>query len=1272
MQITKLLKHGGLGAAILTLGLIHAQAQTTATWTGATGGEWNTAGNWDIGVPGVGTNALINVARTINYNLPMTAESILGLTNLSGTLNVNTNGLMLTASGNAAVLFYNSARAFINAGGVMGVTNGGMILTTNSWLTVNAGGSFSTKNTLAVGQFGNNSSGGGAGFFTNNAGIISLGGIAVNNGSGNQTCLAVINGGTNDLGAVLVQRSAAGSAPALGAEGLIINSGLVRTTSIDVGGGSGNSWLSMYFKDGVLTNTGNFTVRFGNTASRFSRFVQAAGILVSTNTSVHLRGQTSANNGFVIYSVLGGTNLVGGFVLADPGDLHHSVFLTNSAKIYIGAGGISMGGGSLDATNVVLTASGTFGALTDWTNSVPMIITGGAIDAADLDGNARNITFTAPIRGSGGLTKTGNGTLTLTAPNVYAGNTTISTGILALATDADLGTSGSLASSLITVAAGATLDVSQVTGGYTLLSGKTVAGLGTIVGLTAGSGSHISPAGTSAQGTLKFTSGLNLNAASLDMELTDNPNGLSKTNDLIQVTGDLNLSGVTTISVTPVGSLAAGTYKIITFTGSLVGDASNFTCAAGTVVVNSGEIDLVVSATRPTANLVWRGDGSANLWDSGVSSNWLNGVNYDRFYTGDTNRFDDSATNFIVNIAGTVTPASSSVVLINATNDYTLADGGAGVIHGPTGLTKTNSGTLTITATGNDYTGVTSIKGGVLALSTIANGGLASPIGAASSGPANLVIDGGTLEYRGNSSPTTDRGITLGTNGATLSVTNAIRTLTLSGTLTGSGSLTKNGNGQITLTGANDYQGGTLVKSGILRANPASTLGTNILTLSGTEFSPATFQFAGDAQTLNNSLNVVGTNNFIANGGNDTLGRVTGNGTVYLNGNSGNLLTMQAIDSTAFTGTFYLNTLPTIRIFPASGTTLNASNATFNLGVGSGGINNRDGGTYSLGALDGGPSTTLRGSANSGSAATTYTIGGKGVDSTFAGVISTGAGGTGARVHIVKTGTGKLTFTGANTYNGFTTVSNGVLALGDGITDGSIDNTTNITIAAGAVLDVSGRSDGTLQSGGSQTLQGRGTIRGSLNLNGGRLLPGDTAAVGTLTVTNIVNLGGTVRLKLNRASSPNSDRLASSTAGIINYGGTLIVTNTGGALQAGDTFTLFSATTLNGGTFGDVQLPSYYTWDTSNLGVNGTIQVTAVLPLPALTNVDFSTLSSGTITLNAVNGVPNGPVIVQTTTNLLSNWTTVTTTTFDGSGNLNLPVTVNPATPQNYFRLLAN
>jgi hypothetical protein len=134
------------------------------------------------------------------------------------------------------------------------------------------------------------------------------------------------------------------------------------------------------------------------------------------------------------------------------------------------------------------------------------------------------------------------------------------------------------------------------------------------------------------------------------------------------------------------------------------------------------------------------------------------------------------------------------------------------------------------------------------------------------------------------------------------------------------------------------------------------------------------------------------------------------------------------------------------------------------------------------------------------------------------------------------------------------------------------------------------------------------------------------------------------------------------------------VTNIGARLQPGDTFTLFSGGGLSVGSFGNVILPGYYTWNTGNLGTNGSITVTAVLPPPSITNVDFSQLSSGTITLNAFNGAPNGPVNVLTTTNLtspLSSWTTVMSTTFDGNGNLNLPITVDPTLPQSFFVLQA-
>src|SRR5262245_25780214 len=67
-----------------------APAQT-ANWLGSVDTDWNTAGNWDIGVPAEGTNAVIAPGAIVNYTTPMTATSFASVTN-SGTLTINAAG----------------------------------------------------------------------------------------------------------------------------------------------------------------------------------------------------------------------------------------------------------------------------------------------------------------------------------------------------------------------------------------------------------------------------------------------------------------------------------------------------------------------------------------------------------------------------------------------------------------------------------------------------------------------------------------------------------------------------------------------------------------------------------------------------------------------------------------------------------------------------------------------------------------------------------------------------------------------------------------------------------------------------------------------------------------------------------------------------------------------------------------------------------------------------------------------------------------------------
>src|SRR6185437_3872951 len=189
------------------------------------------------------------------------------------------------------------------------------------------------------------------------------------------------------------------------------------------------------------------------------------------------------------------------------------------------------------------------------------------------------------------------------------------------------------------------------------------------------------------------------------------------------------------------------------------------------------------------------------------------------------------------------------------------------------------------------------------------------------------------------------------------------------------------------------------------------------------------------------------------------------------------------------------------------------------------------------------------------------------------------------------------------------------------------DSTTNIEIAATGILDVTGRSDGTLQLGGSQTLAGSGTLRGSLNASGVVAPDGGTPnTTGTLTVTNVANFFGTTWMKLNGSSS---DRLVSPA---IALGGTLVITNSGAPLHAGDTFTLFSGPLT--GSFGSIVLPNYYTFDTAQLtaGGNGTLKVTSYTP-PVM-KTDFSAFSSGTITFNITGGINGNGVSILSSTNV--------------------------------------
>jgi fibronectin-binding autotransporter adhesin len=146
--------------------------------------------------------------------------------------------------------------------------------------------------------------------------------------------------------------------------------------------------------------------------------------------------------------------------------------------------------------------------------------------------------------GTGGmtLTKIGAGTQVLTATNTHSGATTVAAGVLALAA------TGSIASSeAITVAAGATLDVSALAG-WTLTASQTLAGNGSVVGAAAIAGT-LAPGASI--GTLAFSSGVTFASSSSFAAEIDTTAALS---DRITLGGPLAIAAGSTLDLSDTGA----------------------------------------------------------------------------------------------------------------------------------------------------------------------------------------------------------------------------------------------------------------------------------------------------------------------------------------------------------------------------------------------------------------------------------------------------------------------------------------------------------------------------------------------------------------------------------------------------------------------------------------------------------------------------------------------------------------------------------------------
>ncbi|HEX4264578.1 MAG TPA: autotransporter-associated beta strand repeat-containing protein, partial [Verrucomicrobiae bacterium] len=777
--------------------------------------------------------------------------------------------------------------------------------------------------------------------------------------------------------------------------------------------------------------------------------------------------------------------------------------------------------------------SGTFnlGALTGrspqtLTDSVGLPVT------LSIGGNSSNTTYTGSLTDSGNLVKVGSGTLTLAGTNIYFGATTISNGTLRLGN----GGVGGLLSSSSTLTVNGNLAVnrnntamqgvdfsgSPITGtgsftqagtGTTILnaansySGVTLVNAGKLVissaqtgagaitvadgaklGVTVSGGSQLSPSavtlGTSGATALEF-------------------DGLNSTTVAPINAGTLSVGGAVTINITS-GTFAAGNnYPLVQWTTGGPADASAFTLGVSpgltaTLSVSGSTLYLNVASVSD----IWTGIVNGN-WDT-ATANWTGHASV--FANGAAVLFDDSTGNDFVTVNAAVQPGS---ILFNnsASFSYTITSSGGNNIGGSIGLTKNNSGSVTLSGGANTYTGVTAVNAGTLSVGALANGGSPSDIGAASSASANLVLNGSTLEYTGGA-VSTDRGATLGGSGATLQIDSPGIALADSGVIVGSGSLIKTGTGALALSAANTFSGGVNLSGGELDINANSALGTGTLTIGGSTTIDNT---GGSDVTLAPNNAQLWNGNFIFGGFGHNLnlgaGPVSLPATCFVTVFANTLTVGGAISGAGGLTKVGAGTLVLSSTSTFSGT-MNLTEGTLAIGndsaTGSGQLDfnggfagatiqsvdgaahtitnaiNFDGGAGAITIFGGTANLKFTGSANNG---TSKTLMVNNPQTEFSGAL------IGASARTV-TGTGTLLLSGTNTYSAGTTISFGAtLQLGNGGTTGSLS-------ASGAIDD-----EGTLRFNHSDALV-QGVNFSSTPIVGGGSVIQDGSGTTTLNAAN--------------------------------------------------------------------------------------------------------------------------------------------------------------------------
>ena len=621
----------------------------------------------------------------------------------------------------------------------------------------------------------------------------------------------------------------------------------------------------------AVTGTGNFQLA-GNlnvtdaAGAGTSAASISAPVVLGGNRTFTVADDGSAATDLTISAVISGANSLtkagaGTLQLLASNTYTSTTTITAGTLLYgindaLASGAVTVNGGKLDiqgfndAVGVVTLTNGT--------------ITGTSGVLAGLSYTVSNGTISAILGGTGNLTKTTAGTVTLSANNTYTGATTISAGTLSINSVANFGTASSLGT-------GSTTPTISMAANTILLYTGTGHASNRAVNLT-GNAVNINASGT---GTLSFSGGISGTNRSLVLTGTGNAeqNGAITTG-----TGAVTKSGTgtwklgTANTFTGLTTISAGTLQYaannalasggITVNGGIL-DIATFTDAVGAVTLINGSINGTTGTLSGTSYSMQNGNVSAILAGTGALTKTtagvvtLSGVNTytgrttinagilsvasigDGSVAGNMGAASNVATNLVLG-GGTLQYTGASAT---TNRNYVLTAGTTSVIELTTsnltisgastnttgGITKKGSGTLTLSGN-NLHTGATTIAEGTLkigaserisnASALVVNGtfdlnGFNETAGALSGAGTVTSSSAGSIIFTvGNTTSTVFSGIIL--NGSATSL-----------------AFTKTGTGSLSLSGNNTYTGKTTISAGSLILAASNVLPDNQVVLSG-------------------------------------------------------------------------------------------------------------------------------------------------------------------------------------------------------------------------------------------------------------------------------------------------------------------------------------------------------------------------------------------------------------------------------------------------------